>query len=158
MYCWGWLPGNAGPGSLVVPPCPCDANLLGCPCSGVAPGAFHKAADGMPPGYMLHRSTAHGSGKALSAGQMGCTHTRVPLCTWTSWWGFLTKKEMKIQWVNSSKKGRIFYFSWGGYMELWPLTGTTVARDTYFTFAVLQPPLWRVVNGGNEYIKIQYCT
>lgn len=108
MYCWGWCLDTVGPGSLAVPPCPCGANPLGCPRSGVAPGASRRAAGGTPPGCRLRRSTARGSGRAPSAGRMGYTRTRAPLCTWTSWWGCLTRKERETPWVSDSKKKRTF--------------------------------------------------
>lgn len=108
MYCWGWWLGTAGSGSLAVPPCPCGANPLGCPCSGVAPGASRRAAGGTPPGCRLRRSTARGSGRAPSAGPMGCTRTHAPLCTRTSWWGCLTRKERETPWVGDPKKGGTF--------------------------------------------------
>lgn len=76
--------GSARPAAPAGPPSPCGAGRPGRPCSGAAPRASRRAVGDMPRVCRPRRSRARDSGKAQSAGRMGCTHTHAPRCTGTS--------------------------------------------------------------------------
>lgn len=122
--------GSARPGARAAPPSPCGAGPPGRPCSGAAPAASRRAAGGRPPACTPRRSTARGSGTAPSAGPTGCTHTRAPHGTRTSWGGFLTRKENENLMNNSQWEED----AWSGGAA-W---GMMVARDLLHNSLSLQ--------------------
>lgn len=62
---WGW--GSAQPAAPAGPPSPYGVGQPRHRCSGAAQAASRRAVGGMLPVCRLHRSRAHGSGRALSA-------------------------------------------------------------------------------------------